>query len=294
MTSQIEAQVATLCGGQRRGVDGRLSGGGVGMNDWAREIRHSARALASSPGFTAVAILSLGLAIGVNTAVMAIARAVLLRPLAVDAPHQLRLVYWSGAKGTHGVNQINSTGVRNPRTGADYGSNYNFPLFTAFQNVGRRAGYPDIFAFTFLRRANVTLEDQPIVASGMLVSGNYFAGMRVPMALGRGLVESDDRDEAPPALVISDGLWRRAYGGDPSALGRTVKVNGQPFTVVGVTAPGYFGVSNGGFFPPADVTATLHAQPLVSPRWTPAKRLAVHGRALVLAPGDGAHPGRTQ
>jgi predicted permease len=240
------------------------------VTDRLREIRHAARVLASSPGFTAVAVLSLALAIGVNTAVLGVAQAVLLAPLAVDQPGQLRLVYWSSEKGAGGVNQINSSGVRDPRTGRDYGSNYNFPAFEALRDAARGLGTSDLFAFTFLRQASVTIEDQPIVAGGMLVSGNYFAGMRVPMALGRGLLESDDRGGAAPAVVLSHALWRRAYGGDPSALGRTIKVNGQPFTVVGVTAPRYFGVSNGGFFPPADVTVTLHAQPLVSPRWTPA------------------------
>ena len=188
----------------------------------------------------------------------------------VGQPDQLRLIYWRTDKGTGGVNQINSSGTRDPRTGADYGSNYNYPVFRAFQDAGRTLGYGDIAAFTFLRQANVTLEDEPIAAAGMLVSGNYFAGMRVPMTLGRGLVESDDQEGAPPAVVISNGLWRRGYGADPAAIGRTIGINGQAFTLVGVTAPGYFGVSSGGFFPPADVTATLHAQPLVSPRWTPA------------------------
>jgi predicted permease len=245
------------------------------MNDWAREMRQSARMLASSPGFTAVAILSLGLAIGVNTAVLAIGRAVLLQPLAVGAPDELRLVYWSSPQGTKGVSQFNSSSMRDPRSGKDFGSNYSFPVFQALQQTAEASG---IFGFTFLRQANIAIENQPLVAGGMLVSGNYFAGMRVPMSIGRGLEESDDRDDALPVVVLSYGLWQRAYGGDPAALGRTIRINGQPFTVVGVTAPRYFGISNGGFFPPADVTATLHAQPLVSPRWTPA------GGSLFTAP----------
>jgi predicted permease len=236
--------------------------------DWLREIRHAVRALASSPGFTAVAVLSLALAIGVNTAVLGVARAVLLTPLAVAAPYELRLVYWSADNGAGGVNQINSSGQRDPRTGRDFGSNYSFPVFQALRDTARGLG-TDAFAFTFLRQASVAIEDQPIVAGGMLVSGNYFAAMRVPLSLGRGLDDADDREGAAPAVVLSHRLWRRGFGGDPAALGRTIRINGRPFTVVGVTAPRYFGVSNGGFFAPADVTATLHAQPIVSPRWTP-------------------------
>jgi predicted permease len=238
------------------------------MTDWPREIRHAARALTASPGFTAVAVLSLALAIGVNTAVLGVARAVLLAPLAVANPEELRVVYWSAEKGASGVNQINSSGQRNPRTGRDFGSNYSFPVFQGLRDTARKLG-TDAFAFTFLRQASVAIEDQPIVAGGMLVSGNYFSAMRVPMSLGRGLDDGDDREGATPAVVLSHRLWRRGYGGDPSALGRTVRINGRPFIVVGVTAPRYFGVSNGGFFAPADVTAALHAQPIVSPRWTP-------------------------
>jgi predicted permease len=179
-----------------------------------------------------------------------------------------------------GISQRNSSSMRDPRSGKDFGSNYTFPLFRALQRAGGDAG---LFAFTFLPKANIAIENQPILAGGMLVSGNYFAVMGVPMSIGRGLTESDDRDDAAPVVVLSYGLWRRAYGGDPSAIGRTIRINGQPFTVIGVTAPRYFGVSNGGFVPPADITATLHAQPLVAPRWTqPGDSLFTTGRLFWL------------
>ena len=102
----------------------------------------------------------------------------------------------------------------------------------------------------------------------MLVSGNYFSALRVPIAAGRGLTDADDREGAAPVAVLSFGLWQRAFGGDPAAVGRDIRINGQHFTVVGIAGRGYFGVSNGGFFPPADVTLALHAQPLVLPQWS--------------------------
>ena len=83
--------------------------------------------------------------------------------------------------------------------------------------MGDRA---DVFAFTFLRQANVSLGGQSAVGSGMLASGNYFATMGVPMHLGRGLDERDDRPDAEPAAVIGYGLWQRAFGNDPGVVGK--------------------------------------------------------------------------
>jgi predicted permease len=166
--------------------------------------------------------------------------------------------------------QYMSTGGIDPRTGRSLTSNFSYPDYQAFRAAlqTEAGGAPvELFAFCFLQRASISVESQPTVGAGMLVSGNYFAGMRVPIAAGRGLVERDDRDDAEPAVVVSYAFWQRAFGGDPSAVGRIVTINGSPFTIVGVAGRGYFGVSNGGFFPPADVTVPLHALPAAVPRW---------------------------
>jgi predicted permease len=245
------------------------------MSEWLSELRYAGRALARSPGFTAVAVLSLALGIGVNTAVLAVGRAVLFQPLNVHEPGRLAIAYhWRGDQ-VRGVSNINSGGTTDPTTGRPLASNYTYPAYTALRAAA--TAQADLFAFTFLRQANISTggpalsssNGQSAVGGGMLVSGNYFAAMGVPMHLGRALDERDDRPESEPAAVIGYRLWRRAFGGDPSIVGQAVRVNGHPFTLVGVTAPGYFGVSNGGFFPPADITVPLAAQPLVSPRWTP-------------------------
>ncbi len=163
--------------------------------------------------------------------------------------------------------QINSGGLTDEESGRNLSTNYDYVTYTALRQAV--ADSADLFAFTFLRQANISLEGQPVTGGGMLVSGNYFSGMRVPMHLGRGIDEQDDRDGAEPVAVLTFGMWRRAFGGDPAILGRTARVNGHPFTIVGVTAREYYGVSKGGFYPPTDVTVPLTAQPLVSPRWTP-------------------------
>ena len=176
------------------------------------EFRYSVRTLVKAPGFTLVAVLSLALGIGVNTAVLAVGRAVLFQPLNVTDPGALVIAYnWRGDTAT-GLMQINSGGMKDDATGRALGSNFTYPAYTAFRSaVGDRA---DVFAFTFLRQANVSLGGQSAVGGGMLASGNYFATMGVPMHLGRGLDERDDRPDAEPAAVIGYGLWQRAFGGD--------------------------------------------------------------------------------
>jgi predicted permease len=234
------------------------------MLDVRQEIRYAIRGLAKSPAFSIVAVLSLALGIGVNTAVLAVCRAVLLTPLPVPHPSQLVVAYWT-ATGVTGVMERNSGGAQDPRTGKGLSSNFSYSTYLALrESVRDRA---DLCAFTFLRQANVSAGVQPVMGAGMLVSGNYFQILGVPMAAGRGLLPDDDRDDAEPAAVIGFGLWQRAFGGDRAAIGRSIKVNGQPFTIVGVTARDYFGVSNGGFFPPADLTLPLHSQPRVAPTW---------------------------
>ena len=235
------------------------------MSEWVHEFRYSLRTLAKAPGFTVVAVLSLALGIGVNTAVLGVGRAVSFQPLPVEDPGALVIAYnWRGDN-VKGQMQLGSGGMKDPATGRALASNVTYPAFVALRDAGREQA--DVFAFSLLRQANVGVGGQSAVGGGMLVSGNYFNAMGVPIHLGRGLDERDDRPDAEPAAVIGYGLWQRAFGGDPAVLGQAVRINGRPFTLVGITARGYFGVSNGGFFPPTDVSVPLAAQPLVTPQW---------------------------
>jgi predicted permease len=236
------------------------------MSEWMQDARYSLRLLRKSPGFTAVAVLSLALGIGVNTAVLGVARAALLTPLPVPEPERLAVAHWWRSDPTKGTIQFNSGGGTDPRTGRSLSTNYDYPTYLALRDAVREQA--DLFAFSFVRQASISLEGQPVMGGGMLVSGNYFSGLGVPLHLGRGIDDRDDREDAESVAVIGYGMWRRTFGGDPAILGKTVRVNGHAFTLIGVTARDYFGVSNGGFFPPADITVPLSAQPLVSPRWT--------------------------
>ena len=232
------------------------------------DVRYAIRTLVRSPGFTTVAILSLALGIGANTAIYSVIRTVLLDPLPIPAPNQLYAAGWNsrGAQ-TRGILQINSTGYRDETRGVNYSSNFSYALYRAF----RQTGGPAVFGFSYAANdLRVSFAGQPVVASSLLVSGNFLTVLGVQPLLGRPITESDDRPDAPPVAMVTAGFWRRALGSDPSVVGRTIRLNDSTFTIVGITTPGFYGMSKGGpFFKPTDVLLPLAAEPLVYTRSTP-------------------------
>jgi len=247
------------------------------MSDW----RYALRTLRRTPGFAIVAVLSLSLGIGANAAIYSVIRLVLLDPLPVQAPDELVAAGWSSGTGsTRGILNINSTSYRDDRSGRSYGSNFSYALYRAL----RDAGGPAVFGFSYAASdASVSLGGQPFVASSLLVSGNFFSTLGVPTALGRPLGEADDHPDAAPVAVLTDSCWRRQFGGDPGVLGRTIRVNGGAFTIVGITRPGFYGVSKGGpFFKPSDLLLPLAVEPLVYTRSTPRSLFDADDRFWVL------------
>lgn len=232
------------------------------------DVRYAIRTLAKSPGFTAVAILSLALGIGATTAIYSVTRAVLLDPLPVPAPTQLVAAGWN-SRGVRlrGILQINSTAYRDDSRGVSYSSNFSYSLYRAF----RAAGGPSVFGFSYAGSSvRASFAGQPVVASSLLVSGNFLSTLGVPAALGRPITESDDRPDATPVVMLTSSFWRRTLGGDPNVIGRTIQLNGSLFTIIGVTTPGFYGMSKGGpFFRPTDMLLPLSAEPMVYTRSTP-------------------------
>lgn len=231
------------------------------------DVRYAVRVLRRRPGFAAVAILSLALGIGANTAIFSASWVLFSQPLAVQDPGSLLAVtnQMTIPRGMRGIYQINSSGYRDAESGRTYRSNLSFPAYLALRDAAGDAA--DVFAFTFVGEANVALDGWATTAGTGLVSGNYFRGTGVSIVMGRALTDQDDHPGAS-AAVISHRFWVTAFGGGP-VLGQSIRVNGVPFTVVGVSGPGFVGMSRGGFFPPMDVTIPLQAQPAVRPAWGP-------------------------
>jgi len=231
------------------------------MSGLGEELRYVLRGLRRSPGFTLIAVLSLAIGIGANTAVFGVVRTLLLAPLPVERPQELRLLAWSRG-GEYRVNAVGETSYPDPDTGVSLRSNFSQPIYR-----GLREAAPSgvaLCAFAFLRGVSVALGNQSaLAAGGALVDGHYFSALRLKMALGRPIGPDDDAPGAPLVAVLSHALWKRAFGADPSVLGRMVRVNGVTAEVVGVSAEGFRGLSLGGFFPQTEIALPLAAQPAV-------------------------------
>ena len=216
------------------------------LEHFAQDLRYAARALRHSPGFTFVAVTSLALAIAANVTVFALVDGLLLRPLPVADPDRLVRGY------AYAVD-------------APSAQHYNFVSYPFYrelrqQTSGSFSGLAavTINSFGISEPGNARGEAQR--AWGYVVSGNYFDVLGVRPALGRGFLPREDEDPgAPPVLVISDGLWRRRFAADPMIVGKAVLLNGEPFTVVGVTAPGFLGTEVM-FTPDAWVPVLAYAQ----------------------------------
>ena len=223
-----------------------------------QDLRYGARMLAKTPGFTAIAVLSLALGIGANTALFSVIDATLLKKLPVKDPERLVLFQSVAATsfspgGYSGNTNLDESG-RRVRTSFPF---QTYALFRAQQP----AAVSDVFAFGGVT-LNVLAGGQADVENGQFVSGNYYAALGVPALVGRTLTDEDDRPSAAPAAVLSHRYWQRRFGGDPTVVGRQINLNGVAFTVVGVTPPGFDGTMQVGTSP--DVSLPLAWEPQIS------------------------------
>ncbi len=227
------------------------------MND----LKFAFRQLLKNPGFTVVAVLTLALGIGANTAIFTMVNAVLLKKLPVKEPDRL-VLFRSVAPREFSVGGYvgNSPPYTDKATGRS--SMTSFP-FQIFKRMRERAGVmSDIFAFGNLSGGlSVTADGQIDLASGQAVSGNYFAGLGVQPLLGRLLTDEDDKPSASPVAVLSHRYWQQRFSGDAAIIGKQINLNKVAFTVVGVTPAGFEGTMD--FGSTQDVTIPIAWEPQV-------------------------------
>jgi predicted permease len=208
------------------------------MND----LKFAFRQLLKNPGFTCVAVWTLALGIGANTAIFSFVNAIMFRSLPVPNPHALRLIKWSGADWQS-----------KPEMRLPSGRNHNgYVLANAvslqvFHSLREQCGaQADIFAYSpIFEGCTFRSRHEPIRANGLLVSGNFFSGLGVPPLMGRLLGPDDERAGAAPAVVISHRLWEHQFDFDPNAVGQVIRIGPCSFTVVGVLSREFPGVRPG-------------------------------------------------
>lgn len=233
-------------------------------DDLRADVRYAWRMLGKSPVFTAIAIASLALGIGANTAIFTLAKEMLLDRLHVPHPEQLRLLYWEAPK-----NNVvhHSWGSWSPSaSGGTTSTSFSYPVYRELREQNRKQGVlGDLFAFKGIGQVTVTSDGTARVAQAEMVSGNYYRELGVTPTLGRGIMPADDAVEGSGAVVvISDGFWRRVFAASPKVIGKTIAINGKPFTVVGVNPPEFTGAKSA--HSSAQVFLPFSIQPVVMPQ----------------------------
>jgi len=204
------------------------------IQDLAQDLRYGVRMLRKSPGFTTVAVVTLALGIGANTSIFSLLNAVMLKSIPVSHPEQLVILRWSAHSRPENLG-TSSYGDCLWVPGAIQSCSFSFPMYKAL--VARTDAFSSALAMAGTDQLDLSGNGPASIIGGELVSGNYFETLGISSALGRTIQPSDDRPGAPPVIVLSYGYWQRAFGGEIDAIGRTVRLNGAPFTIVGVIDP---------------------------------------------------------
>jgi predicted permease len=238
----------------------------VWLEELAQDIRYGLRMLRNAPGFAAVAILTLALSIGANTAIFSLIDAVMLRSLPVENPSQLVLLMW-GARNSPNIHGYMSSGDcpmnLGPGAANPSGCSFSEPMF---REIVQANVFSATAAFANSGRLNLTGNGPATVINGQLISGDFFRTMGLKAAAGRLFDAADDTPSAAPVAVLNFGYWQSAFGGSREVVGHTIELNNVPFTVVGVAEQRFTGITPGSDY---DVWLPLSdAQRITDPiRW---------------------------
>ncbi len=212
----------------------------LGLRLWDElraDLRYGARMLRQSPGFTAVAVTSLALGIGANTAIFTMASQVLYKTMAVPESGRLRMLNWvqhphteaGPAWGSFDKNQL----------GEMVGSPFPYPLYLDLRK--RLPVMEDLTAFKDVSRLTANAGGEAESIDGELVSGNFYHALGAKVSAGRPITEADDTQAASPVAVISDAYWVRRFARSAEVLGKTITLNSLSVTVIGVNSPEFHG-----------------------------------------------------
>src|SRR5882762_2901025 len=216
------------------------------LSELAQDVRYGWRAMAANKAFSALAILSLALGIGANTAIFSLMESILLRSLPVADPESLVVLNWhsrppkDGDKESvhvvHGLQGIFWPGDK----GAMFSGIFPYPAFETLRE--ENPVFSTVFGYFNGHNRTLAVRGQAMSASTEYVTGEYFRGLAVSPAAGHLIDSEDDRPGAAPVAVISFATSQNRLGGPSNAIGQSILVDSVPFTVIGVAPPEFFGV----------------------------------------------------
>jgi predicted permease len=215
--------------------------------------------LRKNPGFTTIAVVSLALAIGANTATFSLYNAIMIKSLPVREPQQLRVLNWVGDIHPY-CTYCRLTSTPSGETTANV---FSYPVFCALRD--QATDLADVFAFSEFNQLDplsVVAEGETFTAQGLIVSGNFFRGLGIETRMGQTITLDHDKPQAEPVTVISHAAWQRYFNGDPQTIGKTVTLNRNNFTIIGILPQDFLGPVTGRR---SDFYVSMSAQPLVRP-----------------------------
>jgi predicted permease len=223
---------------------------GAFLDSLLQDLRFTGRQMRRSPGFTAVAVLTIALGIGANTAIFTLFYAVMLRPLPVKDPGQLVLLQWH-ARRTPSFDEYSGFGYCEAaaklfganQSESPWGCSFSSPMFDVLRAQSKR--FDGILAFGGSAQTRMKGNGRVEFVHPETVSGDYFQVLGVRAAIGRLIQTVDDSATASPVVVLSHGYWQTAFGGSPSVVGRSIELSGVPFTIVGVVESKFPGIVPG-------------------------------------------------
>jgi len=230
-----------------------------------QDARYGLRMLRKTPGFTAIAVLTLALGIGANTAIFSLIDAVIFRSMPIEAPGDLFVFEWHAHQPPSNYS-YHSFGDCDDHLKASPPGGCSLPL-PYFRDVQAQTSvFSHLTAFTSAGQLDMSGNGPAKMVKGEFVSGDYFPTLGVHAYMGRLISPSDDQQDAPAVAVLNYGFWQREFGASNSAVGKTIRLNGISFLIVGVAEPRFDALTLANKY---DLWAPMAQRPHLVPRWNP-------------------------
>ena len=236
-----------------------------------QDSRYAWRMLRKSPAFTIIAVFTLALGIGANTAIFSLIDAVIFRSLPIADPQSLLVFQWQSHKGPGNMSYRNFGECDETHDGGPAsGCSLSLPFF---KQVAQSGLFSHVAAYTVAGQVDMSGNGTARMVKGEFVTGDYFQTLGVRAHLGRLINAGDDDASSQAAAVLDHSFWQTEFGGSESAIGKTIRLNGISFTIIGVTEPRFDALTLSNKY---DVIVPMSQRPVVVPNWKPRDDQADH------------------